>query len=247
MEAVRIGRRWPMSESKGQRGQRRWWALKRTWLISVPLVVMLGIVGLFAWGGAQPRPEGFAPMESDVTPAASAGSASSVVEELDVPPVGEPPVRITLDAVSMDEWVLFDLVEGRIVEGDFSSEGWDIAFRRTKLLTNSGVTNPDGPGGAYDLGEVPLEEAMAPATFSFAEDHLGGDDADEPENEQAGRWYSYSFITHIVSTKPNTYLIRTGERLDALVQFDSYYCDDEESGCITFRYRLVPAAASRTS
>ncbi len=236
-----------MSESKGQGGQRRWWRLKRTWLIGVPLVVMLGIVSLFAWGGAQPRPEGFAPIETDVMAAAPAASASSVAEEPDEPAVGEPPVRITLDAVSMDEWVLFDLVEGRTVEGDFSSEGWDMAFRRTKLLTNSGVTNPDGPGGAYDLGEVPLEEATAPETFSFAEDHLGGDDSDEPENEQAGRWYSYSFISHIVSAKPNTYLIRTGEKLDALVQFDSYYCDDEESGCITFRYRLVPAAASGTS
>ena len=236
-----------MSESKGQGRQRRWWALKRTWLVGVPLVMMLGIVGLFAWGGAQPRPEGFAPMEADVMAAGPGASASSVPEEPDEPAVQEPPVRITLDAVSMDEWVLFDLVEGRIVEGDFSSDGWDIAFQRTKLLTNSGVTNPDGPGGAYDLGEVPLEEAEAPATVSFAQDHLGGEDEDEPENEQAGRWYSYSFISHIVSTKPNTYLIRTGERFDALVQFDSYYCDDEESGCITFRYRLVPAGASETS
>jgi hypothetical protein len=246
MEAVRIGRRWLMSERKGRGGQRRWWALKRTWLIGVPLVMILGVVGLFAWAGAQPRPEGFAPMETHVMAAGPDASASSVAEEPDEPAVEDPPVRITLDAVSMDEWVLFDLVEGRIVEGDFSSEGWDMAFRRTKLLTNSGVTNPDGPGGAYDLGEVPLEEATATATVSFAVDHLGGDDADEPENEQAGHWYSYSFMSHIVSTKPNTYLIRTGERFDALVQFDSYYCDDEESGCITFRYRLIPAAAGRS-
>ena len=134
-----------MSESKVRGGRRRWWALKRTWLIGVPLVMMLGIVGLFAWGGAQPRPEGFAPMRTDVMAAAPAASASSVAEEPDEPAEGEPPVRITLDAVSMDDWVLFDLVEGRIVQGDFSSEGWDLAFRRTKLLTNSGVTNPSGP------------------------------------------------------------------------------------------------------
>jgi len=31
-----------------------------------------------------------------------------------------------------------------------------------------------------------------------------------------------------------------GEDFDALVQFDSYYCEDEEAGCITFRYRLIP-------
>ncbi len=225
-------------------GRRRWWALKRTWLIGVPLFMVIGIVGLFAWGGAQPRPEGFAPMQTDVMAAAPAPSAPSVAEEPDEPAEGEPPVRITLDAVSMDTWVLFDLVEGRIVDGDFSSEGWDLAFRRTKLLTNSGVTNPTGPGGAYDLGEVPLEEATVPGAVSFVVDHLGGEDEDEPENEQIGHWYSYSFISHIVSTKPNTYLVRTGESFDALVYFDSYYCDDEESGCVTFSYRLVPAVAA---
>jgi len=229
------------------RGKRRWWRLKRTWLIGVPLVMGLGIVALFAWGGAQPRPEGFAPMQADVVVAAPAVPAVAAEEEADEPAGGEPPVRVTLDAMSMEDWVLFDLVEGRIVEGDFSADGWDLAFRRTKLLTNSGITNASGPGGAYDLGEVLLESAVPPAAVSFAVDHLGGEDADEPENEQIGHWYSYSFISHIVSTKPNTYLIRTGEDLDALLRFDSYYCDDEESGCITFTYRLVPAVAGETS
>jgi hypothetical protein len=138
-------------------------------------------------------------------------------------------------------------VEGRVVESDFSSEAWDLAFRRTKLLTNSGVTNPSGPGGAYDLGEVSLEDATVPAAVSFAVDHLGGDDEDEPENEQVGHWYSYSFISHIVSTKPNTYLIRTGEAFDAVAFLDSYYCDDKESGGITFSYRLVPAVTVDSS
>jgi hypothetical protein len=75
---------------------------------------------------------------------------------------------------------------------------------------------------------------------------LGGEDDDEPENVAVGRWYSYSFISHIVSAKPNTYLLRTGGDLDALVQFDSYYCADEEAGCITFRYRLIPSVAEES-
>jgi len=49
-----------------------------------------------------------------------------------------------------------------------------------------------------------------------------------------------------VSAKPNTYLLRTGDELDALVQFDSYYCEDEEAGCITFRYRLIPSVAEES-
>lgn len=152
-------------------------------------------------------------------------------------------LRRTLDATSAEEWVMFDFAQGQVVQGDLDSLGWDVAFQRTKLLTNSGVTNPSGLGGAVDLGEVPLETAGPPGSVSFVTDSLGGEDGDEPENIAAGRWYTYSFISHIVSVKPNTYLIRTGGDLDALVQFDSYYCADEESGCITFRYRLIPKVA----
>ncbi|MFV1969859.1 MAG: HmuY family protein, partial [Acidimicrobiia bacterium] len=152
-------------------------------------------------------------------------------------------IRYTLDATSTDDWVFFDFEDGRVVDTDFVSPDWDVAFKRTKVLTNSGVTNESGPGGAFDLGEVPLEAATPPASAVFAVDVLGGDDDDEPENPALGRWYSYSFIKHIVSVKPNTYLVRTGGDNDALVQFDSYYCEDEEPGCITFRYRLVPEVA----
>jgi len=205
----------------------RWWRYKRTWLIGVPLVLVLAVVGLFAWGALQPKPLGFAPMDPD--------EGAVVTDEW---------TRYTLDATSLEDWILFDFEQGRVVDGGFASTGWDVAFRRTKLLTNSGVTNPEGSGGTFDLGEISLELASAPPSVAFEVDVLGGDDDDEPENPAAGRWYSYSFITHIVTAKPNTYIVRTGGSRDALVQFDSYYCADEESGCVTFRYRLVPQVAA---
>jgi hypothetical protein len=223
---------------------RRWWQYKRTWLIGVPALLVLGVVGLFVWGGLQPRPAGFAPSDPDVGTVA-AEEVTPVEDE--IAPVEELPIRYTLDATSLVDWVLFDFEEGRVVDASLDSPGWDVAFRRTKLLTNSGVTNPSGPGGAFDLGEVPLETASAPPSVAFAVDRLGGEDDDDPENPAAGRWYSYSFITHVVSVKPHTYLIRTGGSRDALIQFDSYYCEDEESGCITFRYRLIPKVGDESS
>jgi hypothetical protein len=253
---------------EAQTAGRRWWRYKRTWLIGLPTLLILGVVGLFLWGSYQPRPAGYAPsdpntgvvVDDEVAPvggevapvggevAPVGGEVAPVGGEVapvegEVPPVGEQWIRYTVDATSLVDWVLFDFTQGRTVDGGFTSPGWDVAFRRTKLLTNSGVTNPSGPGGAVDLGEVPLETARPPASVVFAVDRLGGDDDDEPENPAAGRWYSYSFITHIVSAKPNSYLVRTGESRDALVQFDSYYCEDEEAGCITFRYRLIPKVA----
>jgi hypothetical protein len=223
---------------------RRWWQYKRTWLIGIPVVLMAGVAGLFAWGSIQPRPAGFEPSAVAIgVDAAVAGPIDVSIEPVETTVVEQGPTRYTVDAVSTVDWVLFDFDEGRVVDGDFTASGWDVAFRRTKLLTNSGVTNPAGPGGAFDLGEIPLETASPPASLTFAVDTYGGEDEDEAENPAAGHWYSYSFISHIVSAKPNTYLVRTGESLDALVQFDSYYCEDEESGCITFRYRLIPKVA----
>ncbi|MEE8406347.1 MAG: HmuY family protein, partial [Acidimicrobiia bacterium] len=202
----------------------------------------------FTWGSLQPRPAGFEPDEVVIVD----DEAPSVVEEVataagvEVAAVENEVSRYTLDATSLNDWVLFDFETGRVLDGGFTSSDWDIAFRRTKLLTNSGVTNPSGSGGAFDLGEVPLEVASPPDSVAFVVDSLGGDDDDEPENNAVGRWYSYSFISHIVSAKPNTYLVRTGDSLDALVQFDSYYCEDEEAGCITFRYRLIPRVAEES-
>lgn len=229
--------------------RRRWWQYKRTWLLGLPGFLVLLVLALFGWGSLQQRPEGFAVVDQAEVGVlgsgveAEAGVVAPAAEAVADAVVEAQEIRHTLDAKSTEDWVLFDFGSGEVVVGDLTSSGWDVAFRRTKLLTNSGVTNPSGPGGALDLGEVPLDEATAPSAAAFIVDTLGGEDEDEPENAAAGRWYKYSFITHIVSVKPNTYLIRTGDENDALVQFDSYYCEDEEPGCITFRYRLVPSVA----
>lgn len=227
---------------------RRWWKYKRTWLIGVPAVVILGVAGLFIWGSFQPRPAGFEPDEVVVvdTEAPIVGDEVATAVGDEVAASEDEVTRYTLDATSRDDWVLFDFDTGRVLDGDLTSSDWDMAFQRTKVLTNSGVTNPSGPGGAFDLGDVPLEVASPPESVAFVVDSLGGDDDDEPENIAVGRWYSYSFVAHIVSVKPNTYLVRTGDELDALVQFDSYYCEDEEAGCITFRYRLIPSVAEES-
>lgn len=211
----------------------RWWQSRKTWLIGVPVGLLLAVIGLFGWGSLQAKPAGFAPIERAIAVETAVETESEVAQTQ----------LYTLDATGTDDWVFFDFTTGAVLEqGDFSAVGWDVAFQRTKLLTNSGVTNPAGPGGAVDLGEVSLEVDSVPAVPQYAVDVLGGEDDDEPENPAVGKWYSYSFISHTVSTKPNTYLIRTGETHDALVQFDSYYCEDEEPGCITFRYLLVPGS-----
>ncbi len=199
---------------------------RRTYLIGVPLVLIAAVAAVFIWGQLQPKPEGFAPTMA----------AGAVV-------VDAAPVRYTIDARDRSEWVFFDFARGSVVESDFEAADWQLAFRRTGLLTNSGVTNPAGPTGVINLGETTLEEAVPPARLDFAVDELGGEDNDTVQNPAIKKWYRYNFIRHVVIARPDVYLVRTGGDRDALVRFDSYYCDDESPGCVTFHYRLVPRAS----
>src|SRR3989304_3277694 len=113
------------------------------------------------------------------------------------------------------------------------SPAGDLAFRRTDNLTNGGETNPQGLGGAVDLGEVPLEEASPLADGYLAD---ATDDERGLENPALNKWYSYNWTTHVITSKNHTYALRTATGEVALLTFVSYYCDDGSSGCITFRY-----------
>jgi len=197
---------------------------KLVWALSATGVLLLAAVGLFVWGHFQPKPAGFDPVAPDETGA-----------------VTEDWTRYTIDARSRDDWVFFDFGTGSAVDTTLAGDDWDLAFKRTDLLTNSGATNPEGSGGAIDLGEIPLEDAAVPPSATFAVDEVGGEDADESTNPAISDWYTYSFITHTVHAKDKTYLVRGGGNGDAFVHFDSYYCEDGDPACITFRYRLEPA------
>jgi hypothetical protein len=199
---------------------------RKTYLAGAPLLLVAGIAAVFIWGQLQPKPEGFVPTAVEGAVFGDAG-----------------PVQYTIDARDRSEWVFFDFARGSVVESDFEAADWQLAFRRTKLLTNSGVTNPGGPTGVINLGEALLEEVVAPARLDFAVDELGGEDNDTVQNSAIKKWYRYNFIRHVVIARPDVYLIRTGGDRDALVRFDSYYCDDESPGCVTFHYRLVPRAS----
>ena len=193
------------------------------WLFRVAVLIVLAVVGVFVWGFFQPKPTGFSPTNPD--------AGAFITDDW---------TRYTIDATDRENWVFFNFGLGRAVDASFTTPDWDVAFKRTDLLTNSGVTNPAGEGGAMNLGEIPLESATAPPSAAFSFDEFGGEDGDDQINPEISRWYDYSFITHTVHVKAQTYLIRAGEDRDALVFFDSYYCEDEAPGCITFRYRLIP-------
>jgi heme-binding HmuY-like protein len=205
-------------------------------VIGIPLLLLSALAALFVWGQLQPRPEGFAVTATLDEAVAPATTEVPVIAEVEVTPAS---TQYTLDARDKVEWAFFDIDSGGLITSTFADSDWDLAFRRTKLLTNSGITNPDGAVGATDLGELDLETAVAPEAPLFVVDALGGDDGDDQRNAAISRWYNYDFIRHVIVARANVYLVRTSDGGEAVIQFDSYYCEDELPGCVTFRYRLL--------
>ena len=182
------------------------------------VVGALLIGGWLLWIALRPPPAGFAP---------TTGQAFGIAGQ----PAGV--VQYTVDARSRQEWAYFDFTRGTTVPTSQESLDWDIAFRRTDILSNGGETNPEGLGGAVDLGEIPLEEATLPEDGYLVD---ATDDERGLENPALHKWYNYNWTTHIVTSKGHSYAVRSATGEVVLLTFTSYYCDDGSSGCVTFRY-----------
>ncbi len=204
---------------------RRSW---KTYAVAIPLAVVAALATGVIWGQLQPKPAGFAPTEEAAVAAVPDSSA----------------VQFTVDARDKKQWVFFDFDSGTVVDSDFTALDWDLAFRRTKLRTNGGETNALGPVGVAGLGETDFALAELPDTPKFTVDALMGEDGDELKNPAIEKWYRYNFIKHVIVARADVYLVRTGGDRDAVVRFDSYYCEDESPGCVTFTYRLVPSTGA---
>lgn len=194
--------------------------LKPAALTLAATIVLLGLVvgGWLLWIQLRPSPPGFAPTSGQ----------SPVV-------AGQPPdiAQYTIDARSRKDWVYFNFARGTAVSTSQDALDWDLALRRTDLLTNSGDTNSRGQGGAVDLDEVPLDEAVVPGG-GYLQDVTH--DERGIENPALHKWYNYDWTSHIITSKNHTYALKTNTGEVVLLTFVSYYCDDGSPGCVTFRY-----------
>ncbi len=190
--------------------------------VTMALAVLL-VAGWALWGFLRPPPGGYSPTSGQAL--AVPGQPSGVLQ-------------YTIDARRRSDWAYFDFSSGTAVSSSQESLDWDLAFRRTDLLTNGGQTNPASDGAAFDFGEEPLSELQVPAPGDYVVDTTHDDHG--LENPALHGWYSYDWISHIISSKGHTYGVRTATGETAFVTFLSYYCEDGSAGCITFQY-LYPA------
>lgn len=150
----------------------------------------------------------------------------------------------TVDATSSMEWQHFDLDTGEAVAED---AGWDLAFSRQRVLSNSGVTG-DGDVAMALLKGVAFEHvAEVPSEATFDVDHEDTDqdtnkDADNIFNGPGQTWYAYNEMTHLLTPHDDTYLIRSSEQHSFKLRVEGYYDAVGTSGMLRFRWAELEAA-----
>jgi hypothetical protein len=129
---------------------------------------------------------------------------------------------LTLDATDGEQWRYASLTEGRALS---DSAGWEIAVRRHNVTV---------AGALADLGAAEFESARAPAATAFVSSV-----AREGANGAIKRWYSYSLVTHLLTTQRHVYALRTRDGRLWKLQVLGYYCPGLSAGCLTIRYAPI--------
>jgi heme-binding HmuY-like protein len=132
------------------------------------------------------------------------------------------PALYTIDATNNAAWQRFDFDVNSLVT---TGQGWDIGFHRNHVIA--------GPGSAIaDLGPVPFDSV----TEAPAEGYRANGPATWESNPAIGKWYNYSFISHLLTSRGHVYAVRTGDGRYAKVELLNYYCAGVGTACLTFRY-----------
>lgn len=122
------------------------------------------------------------------------------------------PSTYTLDASAGDGWRRFDFARNAVVE----SGSWDIAFRRNNMIAAPGA-------GIADLGAVAFDSVREAPAEGYV-------------NPSVEKWYRYSMLSHLLTSKHHVYAVRTADGHYAKIEILAYYCRDVGAACYTVRY-----------
>ena len=137
----------------------------------------------------------------------------------------------TLDASNGERWQRFHFARQAVVD----SGPWDVAFRRNHM-----ITAPEA--GALDLGPERFDSVRDVPGDGYTQTLFGGGDTTNPA---IGKWYSYSMLSHLLTTRNHVYAIRTSDGRFVKLQLVAYYCRDVGAACYTMRYKATrPRPAS---
>lgn len=125
------------------------------------------------------------------------------------------------------------------------TDSWDIAFKGTKIITNSGVSG-DGAAATVIVNGTFAEITEAPEDSEFKQDT----DAELAIPSGSGNgWYNYDYTTHsITPIAGKIIVVKTNDGKYAKMEIVSYYKDvtGSETPYYTFNYKYQPQEGLKT-
>ena len=120
----------------------------------------------------------------------------------------------------------FNLASGdTTIVADSNSTKWDMAFKATTVLINSGISGPDKDSA--QIAATDFTSVTTAPSLNWKSDEAGG--------KAVAGWYNYDPNSHIISVADDkTYIIKLSNGRYAKLVFDSYYQNNNTAG--TSRY-----------
>ena len=198
------------------------------YIIAINLIIFIGSIVLLFYFGSLETPEIPPEVEKAIESKIFNPEPNDVGENL----TGE--ITYTINAFSLKDWIYFDFSKGAVVSiSDRTSHDWDMGFRRAKIISNSGASNPSGRGGIAAIENAEFVSVMEAPESGYMIDI--SKNALETENPVIDRWYLYNYMTHELKPKKNIYIIRTADGKYVKIQIMKFYCEGL-AGCYTIKY-----------
>ena len=163
---------------------------------------------------------------------------------------------IKIDAKDRNAWMLLEFSSGKTLKisedeaetNKLNQTNWDMAFSRTKIITNGGKTNASGKTGVINLGLTNFDDIRTAPETGYVQDHrsLGN-----LINKELAGWYNYRTRTHNIESKRNVYAMKLNNGVFMKMRILNYYCGQkdqecrsmmctrEEAACLTLEYLLA--------
>ena len=143
---------------------------------------------------------------------------------------------MNVDATDKNSQVFVDLDQGREMKADeaFSTNGWDLAFKRYEVAMNGGAGNPTGLVQALMLDGQDFDAlTQAPA---------GGYSQDATAQVIGGTWWDYDLLAHKVMVHPNRiYVVISSDQAYFKLKMLDYYDSAGTPAAIALEYGRVVA------
>ena len=154
---------------------------------------------------------------------------------------------IEVNAKENDSWALVDFSTRKIKNINEKNASkrklqnieWDLGFSRTKIITNSGATNPLGKTGVINLGPVDFDSVNEAHQRGYIEDKLSFGNL---INKEFTGWYNYRTRTHNIESKNNVYVVKMADKGFMKMRILNYYCGKKDQDCRTMMCSRQQAA-----